>query len=87
MVVCFGGEGRGAARAPPQQVAVSKAPAFSLAICGASLPLPPPHAPPQVTQQLSSRFIPLPAVIKKRIESLIERDFLERDAADRSVYL
>eukprot|EP00887_Chlorella_sp_A99_P000390 scaffold13.g390.t1 len=41
----------------------------------------------QVTQQLSSRFIPLPAVIKKRIESLIERDFLERDAADRSVYI
>ena len=33
----------------------------------------------QVTSQLSSRFIPHPTVVKKRIESLIEREFLERD--------
>ena len=40
----------------------------------------------QVTRQLSSRFLPNPTVIKKRIESLIEREFLERDAADRKLY-
>ena len=33
----------------------------------------------EVTTQLTSRFLPHPNVIKKRIESLIERDFLERD--------
>jgi len=32
-----------------------------------------------VTSQLSSRFIPHPTVVKKRIESLLEREFLERD--------
>lgn len=40
----------------------------------------------EVTQQLSSRFLPNPTVIKKRIESLIEREFLERDANDRKLY-
>ena len=42
--------------------------------------------PLQVTRQLSARFVPNPTVIKKRIESLIEREFLERDAADRKLY-
>ena len=32
----------------------------------------------EVTQQLSSRFQPVPLQIKKRIEALIERDYLDR---------
>ena len=40
----------------------------------------------EVTRQLAPRFLPNPAVVKKRIESLIERDFLERDATDRKLY-
>ena len=40
----------------------------------------------EVTKQLQSRFLPNPIVIKKRIESLIEREFLERDKADRKLY-
>eukprot|EP00879_Flechtneria_rotunda_P001881 GHRR01002052.1.p1 GENE.GHRR01002052.1~~GHRR01002052.1.p1 ORF type:complete len:737 (+),score=264.98 GHRR01002052.1:271-2481(+) len=41
----------------------------------------------EVTRQLAARFLPNPAVIKKRIESLIEREFLERDPNDRKVYV
>jgi len=40
----------------------------------------------EVTKQLQARFLPNPAVIKKRIESLIEREFLERDKNDRKLY-
>lgn len=40
----------------------------------------------EVTRQLSPRFLPNPSVIKKRIESLIEREFLERDPNDRKLY-
>ncbi|KAG6556425.1 hypothetical protein Mapa_002368 [Marchantia paleacea] len=40
----------------------------------------------EVTKQLQARFLPNPAVIKKRIESLIEREFLERDRIDRKLY-
>lgn len=40
----------------------------------------------EVTRQLAGRFLPNPAVIKKRIESLIEREFLERDSEDRKLY-
>ncbi|KAJ8773688.1 hypothetical protein K2173_006338 [Erythroxylum novogranatense] len=40
----------------------------------------------EVTKQLQSRFLANPTEIKKRIESLIERDFLERDGGDRKLY-
>ncbi|CAK9162899.1 unnamed protein product [Ilex paraguariensis] len=40
----------------------------------------------EVTKQMQSRFLPNPVVIKKRIESLIEREFLERDKVDRKLY-
>ncbi|KAK7266369.1 hypothetical protein RIF29_19013 [Crotalaria pallida] len=40
----------------------------------------------EVTKQLQSRFLPNPVLIKKRIESLIEREFLSRDKVDRKVY-
>jgi cullin 3 len=40
----------------------------------------------EVTRQLSARFLPNPVVIKKRIESLIEREFLVRDTDDRRMY-
>ena len=40
----------------------------------------------EVTKQLSSRFLPNPHVVKKRIESLIEREFIERDADDRRFF-
>lgn len=41
---------------------------------------------PQVTQQLRVRFLPSPVVIKKRIEGLIEREYLARTPEDRKVY-
>lgn len=41
---------------------------------------------PQVTQQLRARFLPSPVVIKKRIEGLIEREYLARTPEDRKVY-
>lgn len=40
----------------------------------------------EVTRQLVSRFQPSPAHIKKRIESLIEREYLERGSRDRRIY-
>ncbi|KAG8086869.1 hypothetical protein GUJ93_ZPchr0010g7500 [Zizania palustris] len=40
----------------------------------------------EVTKQLQPRFMPNPVLIKKRIESLIEREFLERDKIDRKLY-
>ncbi|KAG8906798.1 Cullin-3 [Tulasnella sp. 403] len=40
----------------------------------------------EVTRQLSSRFLPSPIQIKKRIEALIERDYLDR-ADDKKSYV
>lgn len=39
----------------------------------------------QVTEQLKVRFLPSPVVIKKRIEGLIEREYLARTPEDRYV--
>ncbi|XP_053404308.1 cullin-3-like [Mercenaria mercenaria] len=40
----------------------------------------------ECTEQLKSRFLPSPVVIKKRIEGLIEREYLARTPEDRKVY-
>ncbi|KZT56924.1 Cullin-domain-containing protein [Calocera cornea HHB12733] len=40
----------------------------------------------EVTRQLATRFSPSPSLIKKRIEALIEREYLER-ADDRKSYI
>ncbi len=41
----------------------------------------------EVTNQLKSRFLPSPVVIKKRIESLIEREYLARASEDMYVFV
>jgi len=38
------------------------------------------------TKLLATKFNPDPVMIKKRIESLIEREYLERDTEDRRYY-
>ena len=43
------------------------------------------YFPIQVIEQLNSRFLPSAVVIKKRIESLIEREYLARSNEDRFV--
>jgi len=40
----------------------------------------------EVSRQLAARFAPTPMVIKKQIESLIERDYMQRDAEDARMY-
>jgi cullin 3 len=40
----------------------------------------------EVVRQLSARFLPAPPDIKKRIENLIEREYLERDKDDKKLY-
>lgn len=37
----------------------------------------------EVTKQLAVRFVPSPNMIKKRIEALIDREYLERASGDR----
>jgi cullin 3 len=41
----------------------------------------------EVTKQLSARFIPNPTDIKKHLENLIEREFIERDRNDRKLFV
>lgn len=41
----------------------------------------------KVTNQLKGRFMPDPVLIKKRVESLIERDYLERDKTNLKLYI
>jgi len=41
----------------------------------------------EVVEQLAKRFQPSPVVIKKRIEGLIEREYLKRSDNDRKVYV
>lgn len=40
----------------------------------------------QVTKQLMSLFQPDPKAVKKRIEDLISREYLERDEKNPAVY-
>ncbi|XP_008211567.1 cullin-3 isoform X2 [Nasonia vitripennis] len=40
----------------------------------------------EVTDQLRARFLPSPVIIKKRLENLIEREYLARTPEDRKVY-
>lgn len=40
----------------------------------------------ECTEMLRPRFLPSPVVIKKRIEGLIEREYLARAAEDRKIY-
>ncbi|KAF1752597.1 hypothetical protein GCK72_019152 [Caenorhabditis remanei] len=40
----------------------------------------------EVTQQLRHRFMPSPVIIKQRIETLIEREYLQRDDQDHRSY-
>ena len=41
----------------------------------------------EVLEQISMRFLPDVEMVKKTIESLIERDYMERDLEDRTVYV
>jgi len=41
----------------------------------------------EVVEQLSKRFQPSPLVIKKRIEGLIEREYMKRSDQDRKMYI
>ena len=41
----------------------------------------------EVTKQLSARFVPNPTDIKKHLENLIEREFIERDRNDRRLFV
>ncbi|KAI9315665.1 Cullin [Dichotomocladium elegans] len=40
----------------------------------------------EVSKQLSARFMPSPLMIKKRVEALIDREYLERSTEDRRSY-
>jgi cullin 3 len=40
----------------------------------------------ETTRHLSTKFMPDPQMIKKRIEGLIDREYLERDKDDKKYY-
>lgn len=40
----------------------------------------------EVTDQLKSRFMPSPVIIKKRIDALIEREYITRGEGERKIY-
>ena len=40
----------------------------------------------EIVSQLASRFKVEPVEVKRSIDSLIERDYMERDETDRSLY-
>lgn len=40
-----------------------------------------------VTAQVRNKFMPTTADIKKHIENLIDRDFIQRDPNDRKAYV
>lgn len=40
----------------------------------------------EVTQQLQARFQPDPEFLRKRIDYLMQEDYIERDSNDRRVY-
>lgn len=44
------------------------------------------HLIAEVVRQMTGRFTPSPQLIKLRIESLIERDYLQRSVNDRRMY-
>mmetsp|Transcript_40264 Transcript_40264/g.159958 ORF Transcript_40264/g.159958 Transcript_40264/m.159958 type:complete len:83 (+) Transcript_40264:2557-2805(+) len=44
------------------------------------------HLVVEVTDKLMQLFTPEPRAIKNRIEELIQREFLRRDAEDQSLY-
>merc|ERR1712165_656660 len=41
----------------------------------------------EVVEQLNKRFQPSPLIIKKRIEGLIEREYMKRSDHDRKLYI
>merc|ERR1712150_146681 len=41
----------------------------------------------EVVEQLNKRFQPSPLIIKKRIEGLIEREYMKRAEHDRKLYI
>ena len=46
-----------------------------------------PNQVSEVVEQLAKRFQPSPVIIKKRIEGLIEREYIKRSDTDRKVYV
>ena len=45
------------------------------------------HLVKEVTHNLRSRFLATPGFLKKRIECLIEQEYMKRDIHDRATYI